>query len=252
MFIDAHCHTGSFEPLFRGDHDTDDLIAAWDAAGIGCGIISNVIKGAMTAANDLARKSAEGHPGRIYPCIYLDPSELPTAMRELDRCAETGAFRGVKLHPSEDAWFPYLDHYAPLFKRINQLRLPILMHSGTYPHSGPLACAAAARRCPDVPFILGHFGLADSLWECFPAAELAPNVHADTTLNGTLPPMIEWAEKFGADRLLWGSDFPFGGVEAEKAKIELEFPRRGLSDAECSLIAAGNASRIFSLPGNQA
>jgi predicted TIM-barrel fold metal-dependent hydrolase len=241
--IDAHCHTGSFEPLFRGEHDIDDLVAAWDAAGIRHGIISNVIRGQMTLANDSALESIIKYPGRVHAYIYLDPGDLQAALRELDRCAETRAFSGVKLHPSEDAWFPYLDHYAPLFQRIEALHLPVLMHSGTYPHSGPLACAAAAWKFQQIPFILAHFGLADYSWECFPAAQIAPNVHVDTTANPMVRVLSEWLDQFGAERMLWGSDFPFYDVSYEAAKLDA----LTCSPAERELIAGGNAERIFGI-----
>lgn len=243
MLIDAHCHTGSFEPLFSGHHSIADLVAAWDGAGIGKGVISNVMSGEMTRANDLALEACQQYPGKVAGYIYLDPTDLHAALRELDRCAEHPEFRGVKLHPSEDAWFPYLEHYFPLFRRIAQLDLPILMHCGTYPHSGPLACAAAARHFPDTPFILAHFGLADYSWECFPAGEISGNVHVDTTANPMVRVLSEWLEKFGAERMLWGSDFPFYDVSYEAVKIGyLE-----CSAAERDLIAGGNAARILKL-----
>jgi uncharacterized protein len=241
--VDAHCHTGTFEPLFRGRHDIDDLVAAWDAAGVAHGIVSNIMRGQMQQANDSALESSRKYPGRAHAYIYLDPSELQAALNELERCTSEGAFVGVKLHPSEDAWFPYLDHYFPLYERIESLGLPILMHSGTYPHSGPLACAAAARHFPGIPFILAHFGLADYSWECFPAAEIAPNVHVDTTANPMVRVLSEWVQRFGAERMLWGSDFPFYDVSYEAAKLQAL--KCSASDRE--LIATGNAARIFNL-----
>jgi uncharacterized protein len=241
--VDAHCHTGTFEPLFRGQHGIDDLVAAWDAAGVTHGIISNVMRGQMRQANDSALESVRRHPGRVRAYMYLDPSDLQAALAELKRCAAEGVFVGVKLHPSEDAWFPYLEHYMPLFEEIAALQLPILMHSGTYPHSGPLACAAAARHFPGIPFILAHFGLADYSWECFPAGEIAANVHVDTTANPMVRVLSEWIERFGAERMLWGSDFPFYDVSYEAAKLQA----LTCSPAERELIAGGNAARIFRL-----
>jgi uncharacterized protein len=241
--VDAHCHTGSFEPLFRGQHGIDDLVAAWDAAGVAHGIISNVMRGRMQLANDSALESSRKYPGRIHAYIYLDPSDVQAALGELERCSSEGTFVGVKLHPSEDAWFPYLDHYFPLYARIESLGLPILMHSGTYPHSGPLACAAAASHFQGIPFILAHFGLADYSWECFPAAEIAPNVHVDTTANPMVRVLSEWVQRFGAERMLWGTDFPFYDVSYEAAKLQA----LKCSEDERELIAGGNATRIFKL-----
>ena len=73
------------------------------------------------------------------------------------------------------------------------------------------------------------------------AAEQAPNIFVDTTANPILPVMSDWIAKFGAERMLWGSDFPFYDVNYERDKVD----RLHASDTEKSLIAGGNARRLF-------
>lgn len=245
MIIDAHCHAGNFEPLFRGEHPADELVAAWDAAGVGAGVISVLTKGRMTDANDAALEAAVKYPGRVYACIYLDPGDLGAALAELARCATSGLFRGVKLHPDQDTWFPYLEKYYPLYEAIAEAGLPVLMHSGTAPYSSPLACAAAARDFPQIPWILGHAGLGDLMWEIIPAARQVPNIMVDTALNPCPPVLAEWVQRFGSARMMWGSDWPFGGMTTEVAKLaDLRLTGAGLA-----AVSAGNAARVFGIPG---
>ena len=239
MTLDSHCHVGNFSPLFRGDHRPADLVAAHEAAEVTAGVLSILSKD-MTVCNDATRQACEQFPGQLYGAIYLNPAD-PGALAELERCSQFDVFRGVKLHPSEDAWFPYMEEYYPVYERCESLGLPILFHSGTYPHSNPLAIAAAARHFPGLPFVLGHFGLADLSWECFPAAALAENVYVDTTENPMVRVLGEWVERFGAERMLWGSDFPFYDVEYERRKVDYITP----SARDRELIALGNAARLY-------
>jgi predicted TIM-barrel fold metal-dependent hydrolase len=243
MIIDAHCHIGDFTPLFTGDHSAADLVAAHKRTGVDAGVVSILLRGQMSRSNDLALQACRDHPGHLYAMAYLDPHDPAAAVKELDRCAEHPEFRAVKLHPSEDAWFPYAEHYYPVYERISQLGLPALFHSGTYPHSNPLAIAYAAREFPQVPFILGHFALADLSWECFPAAALSDNVYVDTTANPMVRVLNEWIGRFGAQRMLWGSDFPFYDVAYEWEKTN----HLASSDEQRQLIRGENAQRIFRL-----
>jgi len=239
--IDTHCHIGDFTPLFKGNHVVADLTREHDAAQVDSGFLS-ILSGDMVSCNEATRVACEQNPGRIFGVIYLDPTD-DRALAELERCVQNAFFKGVKLHPSEDAWFPYMEQYFPLYERIEAHGLPILFHSGTHPHSNPLAIAAAARHFPNVPFILGHFGLADLSWECFPAAELSKNVYVDTTANPMVRVLGEWVERFGAERMLWGSDFPFYNVAYEKMKIN--YITSSARDRE--LISYINAIRIYGL-----
>lgn len=243
MIVDTHCHEGAFDPLFIGLHRADQLVEQQLRAGVTHGLLSILNRDDMAKGNSRTFEVTQAYPGHMYGHIYLNVHDVPACLDEIDRCVELGNFRGAKLHPSEDAWFPYFEKYYPVYERLESLGYPILFHSGTYPHSGPLSIAYAARDFPKTPFILGHFGLADSSWECFPAASLSENVYVDTTANPMVRVMREWLDTFGAHRMLWGSDFPFYNVQYELDKLSaLE-----LNDEERALIEHGNATRIYGL-----
>ncbi len=241
-FIDAHCHVGSFEPVISGgDHDEAELLARHREAGIAGGVVSVLNTYDPTAANDRARTACADSKGLLLAYIYLNPLHPPAALEELERCRQYDCFRAVKLHPAFDQYYPFMEFYFPVYRRIEELRLPTLWHSGTSPTTHPLQISYVAQRFPKAPHILAHFGLSDLTWECFPAAEQAPNIFVDTTANPILPVMSDWIAKFGAERMLWGSDFPFYDVNYERDKVD----RLHASDTEKSLIAGGNARRLF-------
>ena len=241
--IDSHCHSGDFAPLFQGDHTPADLVACHEESGVDAAVMSILVRDDMARGNDLTAAAAERFPGQVHGHAYLNPHDPAAALAEIERCALNPAFKGVKLHPSEDAWFPYMEKYYPIYARLEELGWPMLFHSGTYPHSNPLAIAVAARDFPSVPFILGHFGLADLSWECFPAAALAANVYVDTTANPMVRVLREWVDRFGAERMLWGSDFPFYNVQYERDKLQA----LGVTEENRQLIAGENAHRLYGI-----
>jgi len=242
--VDAHAHIGDFTGFIRGGyHTAETLVARWDASGIECGLISVLIREDMARANDTTREACERFPGRIYGYVYLNPTDVEGAIRELERCAEHECFRGVKFHPQNDVYYPFTEEYRPVYERVQALGLPTLWHTGTYPYTNPLQIAVIAREFPEIPFILGHFALADLSWECFPAAALSDNVLCDMTANPIIPVLDEWIERFGAERMLWGSDFPFYSVPYERLKVD----HLACSQAEKDLILEGNARRLFNL-----
>lgn len=242
--IDAHAHIGAFPGFVSGGERTPDmLVAEWDASGVDCGLISVLDHTDVSGANDRVRDACGRHAGRIYGYVFLFPPDVEGSLHELERCRAHDCFRGVKLHPANDAYFPFCDDYRPVYARIEQLGWPVLWHSGTYPFSHPLQIAAVARDFPGSRHILGHFGIAELSWECAPAAALAENVLADTSINPIIGVMNDFVDRFGAERLLWGSDYPFYHVEYERLKIQF----LGRSDEDRRKIAGANAAALFDL-----
>lgn len=243
--IDMHAHIGNFDGFVSGGEKTiDQLVELWDASEIEKGVISILDGVDIKGANDQALAACAHHPGRVFAYIYLNPTRLEDSLRELERRQGDERFVGIKLHPANDVYFPFLDDYAPLYERIEKSGLPTLWHSGTYPFSGPLQIAAVARRFPGSVHILGHFGIAEMSWECDPSAALADNIVVDTSINPIIPLINDFIEKYGAERVLWGSDWPFYHVEYERLKVQF----LGHSAADRERIIGGNAQRILRFP----
>ncbi len=241
--VDSHAHIGDFPGFISGgNRSADMLIKEWDATGIDCGMISVLDRRDVPAANDRTRMACARHPDRIYGYIYLYPPDIDGSLRELDRCASLDCFRGVKLHPMNDAYYPFSEDWYPVYARIEALELPILWHSGTTPYSHPLQIASVAAKFGST-HILGHFGIAELSWECAPAAELASNIVVDTSINPVISLLNDFVDKFGPDRVLWGSDYPWYHVEYEYMKVQF----LGQSDADRAKIAGENAVQLFRL-----
>jgi predicted TIM-barrel fold metal-dependent hydrolase len=118
--------------------------------------------------------------------------------------------KGAKFHPWLQAFPANSTHLDPCLELCSRHRLPVLFHTGTPPYSQPFQVMAQARRFPQTPFIIGHFGKLLFL-DAVRSAELYPNVYLET--SGTQGADIEYAlEHISAERILFGTDLPSGGI----------------------------------------
>ena len=243
MIIDTHVHAGPSWGFITGDWPVEQLIGQFDEAGVQTGVISICNGKNPAAGNDLARQACADYPERLVAYVYLNPRDPEGAIEELERCASIDCFRGVKLHPMNDVYYPFFEGYFSVYERIEAKGLPVLWHSGTSPYSHPLQIAYVASKFPGNTHILGHFGLSDLTWECFPAADLAPNIVIDTSANPIVPVYNDFIRRFGAKRVLWGSDYPFYNVPYELKKLDYF----DASADEIEQIRCANARRLFKI-----
>jgi predicted TIM-barrel fold metal-dependent hydrolase len=212
-----------------------------DSADVDVAVVSAIVAGPQ-ADNDEMRAACDGFPGRLYGYINLDLRDVPGSLAELHRWAGDKRFRGVKLHPANHQYFPFGEELFPVYERIEKLGVPVLWHTGTYPTSMPLQVAWVAREFPRIPCILAHFGLSQAA-DCFPSAALALNVYVDTSANPAIPLLRAWIDRYGAERLLWGSDYPLYRAPYELARIDA----LAQTARERELILGSNARTLFNL-----
>jgi predicted TIM-barrel fold metal-dependent hydrolase len=166
------------------------------------------------AANDEVARSAAAFPDRLIPFCTAFPNQNPRdAAREIERCLDAG-FKGVKFHPWLQGFPANSAYLYPALELCNARRVPVIFHTGTPPYSQPFQVAEQAKRFPDVPFIIGHFGKIMFL-DAVRSAELYPNVYLET--SGAQVCDLRYAlERIGADRILFGTDLPIGGAPSAK------------------------------------
>ena len=96
---------------------------------------------------------------------------------------------------------------------------------------------------PDVTFIMGHMGFADFWYDAVPVASMAGNIMLETSLMDA--DNIERAIRtIGADRVLFGTDFPTSHPVLEQEKTGV-LERLGTVIMEKILYQ--NASGIFGI-----
>jgi L-fuconolactonase len=202
-------------------------------------------------------------PEKFMGVCRVDPED-PSAPEHLSHWTEVHGFRGVRLSPEPDArgdWFrgPLM---RPLFKRAAELNIPVLIL--TKPARLP-DLVDILEGVPNVDVVIDHIAdckESNALHRQFllalshyPRAFLKTgHVWANSTMRypwhdqHTLMKYV--CELFGADRIMWGSDFPFCLQRATYAqalcylKDEMHF----LSQEELAWVLGGTTLRLWPFP----
>jgi hypothetical protein len=210
------------------DFEAMDMVAvllAWDA---------ETATGRPRVPNDLVARACRDHPKAFVGFGSVDPLKGDLAVGELDRIAELG-LKGVKLHPSLQAFAPDDERFWPLYERCEELGLALLFHTGTsgigagqpggqgirLDYARPIRLDAVAASFPGLNVIAAHFGYPWHL-ELLAIALHKTNVFID--ISGWAPKYIPTEvvrEMKGRlqNQFLFGSDYPF--IQPQRCLEEL-------------------------------
>ena len=282
MIVDIHTHTfpdtiasAALDKLQSLSHTlpfTDGtqrgLALSMARAGVDCSLVLPVATSVrqVERVNDTsARINQEGSRTGIYSFGCMHP-DFPGWKGELSRMVRLG-LRGVKLHPVyQDVDFDD-PRYLRILDRCGELGLVVITHAGLdigFPgkvNCSPEMVLRAVRQVGPVKLILAHMGG----WRNWDQVEqLLPDtqVYLDTAFClGTITPngdgyygpgdlglmrdadFLRLVERFGAQRILFGTDSPWGG---QKEGLE-QLNALPLSPQDRSDILGGNAQRLLGL-----
>ncbi|MDY6324598.1 MAG: amidohydrolase family protein [Catonella sp.] len=159
---------------------------------------------------------------------------------------EASGLKGIKLHPDSQK-FPIDDERLfPAYERLEG-RLPVLIHCGDkrFDFSHPRRLVHVLNEFPKLQVIAAHLG-GWSIFEEGYALLKNKNCYFDiSSCMAFIPPkkMVEYIRGYGAERLLFGTDFPLWDPVKE-VEAFLSLPLR--SD-EQEKIAFHNAEKILGL-----
>ena len=155
--------------------------------------------------------------------------------------------KGVKMHPDFQK-FRIDDEKCDKIYSLCQGRLPVYLHTGDnrYAFSNPDNMLPILEKYPDLIVVGAHFGG----WSCWrEAAEKLSGyknfyVDCSSSFDWLTPEQAkELVRAYGADRVLFGTDFP---MWSHKKELEA-FYAMGLTAEEEKKILSENAIRLFSL-----
>ena len=207
----------SLDELAR-EYDDLDVVAvllAWDA---------ETATARPRVPNELVAQAVRDHPNTFVGFGSVDPLKGDRAVQELDRISDLG-LKGVKLHPSLQAFAPNDERFWPLYERCEDLGLVVLFHTGT---SGigagqpggqgiridlarPILLDAPAAAFPDLKIIAAHFGYP---WHVELLAMALHKTNISIDISGWAPryiPAEVMRDMKGRlqDQFVFGSDYPF-------------------------------------------
>lgn len=257
----------------------DQLVAELDAAGVRRAAVLSVAfwfgsprrkvedeYAKVRAENDWVAQQVARHRDRLVAFCSFNPLR-EYAVEELNRCAKSGSFKGLKLHVGNsrvDVLNPeHVEKLRAVFRAANERRFPVLIHLWTSVAYGrPQAEAFLGNvlpAAPDIPVQIAHMAAtgpdyhSDDAFEVYAAAAAAgdprmKNVLVDVasmvtrnTPPETLPLVARRLRQLGLRRVLFASDrSPDFGNEPPK-DAWASFRRLPLTEQEFKTVA-GNVA----------
>lgn len=219
-------------------------------------------------SNQFAAEVAGRHPDCFYAYAHHDPLLVDAADR-LERGIVEQGLKGYKiLGPRVEK--PLSDHcFDPVWEVAQAHEVPVLIHFGIMGAAGgiashinmnPLAIHDAAKRFPDVPFIVPHFGTG-YLFETLNLCWACPNVYIDTSgsnqwmrwvpFDVTLESLFrKFRETIGASRIIFGTDsswFPRGFTLDYLKAQNRAMSDVGYSEDEKDMVLYRNIAQLLKL-----
>jgi predicted TIM-barrel fold metal-dependent hydrolase len=171
----------------------------------------------------------------------------------LDTAVRQNGFRGLKLYPTYEYFYPNQPLLYPLYAKAQELGIPVMAHTGSSVFAGsrlkygdPLFWDDVAVDFPELTIIMCHGGRM--LWYDRAASlvRLHKNVYFDVS---GLPPkrlLDYWPDlERLADKVLFGTDWPGANIGAN---LEA-FRNLALSEEAKQKILWANGSRILGIEG---
>ena len=161
---------------------------------------------------------------------------------------------GIKFHPPFQKVHLEDPKYEEMWRKINELGFPVLIHMGTArivrPYDlYPSGIRKILKSAPDIPIIMAHMGSFCMMKNPNENLENLPeNVFIDTAMSAELEEAGEFEEiirRFGTNRVLYGSDFPYGTQKAAIARIR----DSSFTDSEKEDMLWRNAAKILKTVG---
>lgn len=197
----------------------------WDIIGVLLAWDAETATGLPPVTNREVAEIVRRYPDRFIGFASVDPWKGRRALEELERAITELGLKGVKFHPSLQAFYPHDTRFYPLYEKICALGVPTLFHTGTsglgagLPGGGgikldyarPIHLDAVAADFPELVIIGAHTGWP---WhdELLALIGHKPNVYMD--LSGWSPryipaSVLEAARRRLSEKMLFGSDYPF-------------------------------------------
>lgn len=227
-----------------------DLVEAMEQSSVDHAL---VIAHPPMMTNDFVLDRCEEHP-RLLPVVFI-PSGTAKPGHALKDYAARGAV-ALKIHPAADGEGADSPRYKALLKSADALGLPVIIHTGCFhthlfykdPAQGQAQRYAPwFERHPNVRFILAHMNFHEPA-VALDLMEEHGNVYADTSWQ---PAEVigEAVRRVGAERILFGTDWPFVGnnLDIGLDRVRTCVDAGTVTEEQSRLILGENAAKVFGI-----
>lgn len=258
MVIDVHAHIfpqkiacratdniGHFYGCSMAADGTVGTLLRWgDQYGVDRFVVHSVATTAkqVDSINSFIAEQVRLHSDRLIGFAALHP-DSERIVQQVEEALQMG-LTGVKLHPDFQEFLIDDERAFPIYEAMEG-RMPLLVHTGDSrtEYSKPWRLAKIIDRFPKLDVIAAHFG-GYSEWENGALSLALKNVYVDTSSSQFIltPHQVrELIDIFGADHVLFGTDYPMWNPEEELRRLALV----PMSECEREMILHGNMERLL-------
>jgi predicted TIM-barrel fold metal-dependent hydrolase len=202
------------------------------------------------AENDAIAAYRDHLPERFPAALgIVEPRDGKASLAELTRVREELGLVGISLHTRFQGVSLDSQWIRLYCERMGELGLvPVIHAMDDTPEEALWKLAQLARDLPGLEILaLDAFCSYEATRQCFFVADVAPNILFDTSLSYNFDFIEDFADRFGAERVVFGTDLYSHPVGRRISHILSQLLESELSDTDKALILAGNARRLFGL-----
>ena len=205
-----------------------NLLSQMKEAGILKSVLYAVDAPIVYASNEYVFQLCQKYPDKLIGFASANPHKK-NAVDILEKAIKKFGFKGCKLHPPLQNFYPNDKKAFSIYEKLVKLNLPVVFHIGSTPfadmarldQANPILIDEVACSFPKLKIMLTHLG---TLWqnEAFMVVEKHPNVYIDTAAyTYEIPQLLtpETVERIGENKIIFGTDYPTPfGKKAHKMK----------------------------------
>lgn len=265
--IDAHVHVlDDYKPMtpFHDMGRVDRLLHWMDDAGVDKAVMLPVVTDFSPGNNEECANWARNNPDRLAAMtdVPLHEANAPARVRAAREQYEAVAISCYPTTP-DLSWMTTADELWEAFAD-SGLPCNLQVTAPNYPH-----IITVARQHPEITILLNHFALPkgggvatdDATYGGLADGADLPNLFvkvsacyaaADTPWDPQCPAPLAYLQQlvaiFGAERLLFGTDWPPAGKHLTyRQGVEIMRTYAALNDADRALILGDTAARVFDI-----
>ena len=183
-------------------------------------------------------------------CGIVEPRDGAAAFAEIDRAVDDLGLVALSFHTRFQGVSMDSQWILRYLERMGERNLlPILHAMDDTPEESLWKLASIARAFPDLTLLaLDSFGGFEATRQCFFVADVAPNIVFDTSLSYNFDFIEDFARRFGAERVVFGTDLYSHPVGRRISHLLPQIEASSLPDRDKAAILGGNARRLLRVP----
>jgi len=248
IYFDCFTYIGKFTPKDENQlYSIDHLLSEMKRCGISYALTVHTLARDYDPiiGNKTLLEEIKSHP-EIIPCFVLMP-DITGEFPDVDSYLSDNSIRAVKLYPKLHRYF--FDEYTcgKIFRLLEEREIPLFIEAGRgfderYNQATFAEIDAICSNHPNLNVVL-QGGRWEEARRIFTLMRKHRNLYIDFS-SFQLNCGIEYlAENFGAERILFGSEFPLKSIGAARAFLDYS----DISDEDKVKIAGDNLAKLLGI-----